>query len=65
MPIVLRRIEDAFALQSRPDGRKVLVTLHPSALLRMAPELQHAAFEAFVSDLKAATLREHMDVADE
>jgi len=41
---------------ARPDGRKVLVTLHPSALLRMAPELQQAAFEDFVSDLKAATL---------
>jgi uracil-DNA glycosylase family protein len=35
----------------RPDGRKVLVTLHPSALLRMAPALQQEAFEAFVADL--------------
>jgi len=42
----------------RPDGRKVLVTLHPSALLRMAPELQQSAFEAFVKDLQAATLPE-------
>jgi uracil-DNA glycosylase len=50
---------------TRADGRKVLVTLHPSALLRMAPELQQAAFEAFVSDLKAATLREHRRVAHE
>ena len=41
---------------ARPDGRQVLVTLHPSALLRMAPESRPAAFEAFVSDLKAASL---------
>lgn len=44
---------------ARLDGRNVLVTLHPPALLRMAPESQQAAFEAFVSNLKAATLGEH------
>ena len=38
----------------RPDGRKVLITLHPSALLRMPPEEREAAFEDFVSDLKKA-----------
>jgi probable DNA metabolism protein len=38
----------------RPDGRRVLITLHPSALLRMAPEDKEAAFEAFVKDLKKA-----------
>ncbi len=43
---------------TRPDGRQVLVTLHPSALLRMGLDLQPAAFEAFVEDLKAAMQRE-------
>lgn len=39
----------------RPDGRKVLVTLHPSALLRVADaEARHAAFDAFVADLRQA-----------
>jgi DNA polymerase len=38
----------------RDDGIDVLVTLHPSALLRMAPEEQPQAFEAFVADLKVA-----------
>jgi uracil-DNA glycosylase family protein len=38
----------------REDGRKVLVTLHPSALLRVLPEDREEAFEAFVRDLKQA-----------
>ncbi|AEG91098.1 UdgX family uracil-DNA binding protein [Ramlibacter tataouinensis] len=38
----------------RPDGRRVLITLHPSALLRMPPEEREAAFEAFVADLAQA-----------
>lgn len=38
----------------RPDGREVLVTLHPSALLRVDPEQREAAFEAFVVDLRQA-----------
>jgi DNA polymerase len=38
----------------RPDGLKVLVTLHPSALLRVDPEDREAAFEAFVADLRQA-----------
>ena len=38
----------------RADGMKVLVTLHPSALLRMAPEEQAEAFERFVHDLQCA-----------
>jgi probable DNA metabolism protein len=38
-----------------PGGRRVLVTLHPSALLRMEPALQQEAFEAFVADLQVAT----------
>ena len=35
----------------RDDGRKVLVTLHPSALLRMPPEEKDAAFKAWLNDL--------------
>ena len=38
----------------RPDGLQVLVTLHPSALLRVDPEGREAAFEAFVADLRQA-----------
>jgi uracil-DNA glycosylase len=39
----------------RPDGLQVLVTLHPSALLRgVDPESRVAAFEAFVVDLRQA-----------
>lgn len=36
------------------DGRKVLVTLHPSALLRVLPGEREAAFAAFVKDLAKA-----------
>lgn len=38
----------------REDGLQVLVTLHPSALLRVDPEGREAAFEAFVDDLRQA-----------
>ena len=38
----------------REDGLQVLVTLHPSALLRLPPEQMPAAFEAFVRDLRLA-----------
>ena len=38
----------------REDGRKVLVTLHPSALLRGDPQDRHEAFAAFVNDLAKA-----------
>ncbi|MEJ8835531.1 UdgX family uracil-DNA binding protein [Ramlibacter sp. AN1133] len=38
----------------RPDGLPVLVTLHPSALLRGDPEQREPAFEAFVADLRQA-----------
>ena len=37
----------------REDGRKVLVTLHPSALLRVVDD-REAAFAAFVKDLSKA-----------
>ena len=35
----------------RPDGRRVLVTLHPSALLRMPPEARDDAHAAWLKDL--------------
>jgi uracil-DNA glycosylase len=38
----------------REDGLEVLVTLHPSALLRVDSEDREAAFEAFVMDLRQA-----------
>jgi DNA polymerase len=38
----------------RADGLQVLVTLHPSALLRMQGEDREAAFAAFVEDLRKA-----------
>lgn len=38
----------------RADGLQVLVTLHPSALLRVDSEDREAAFEAFVADLRQA-----------
>jgi DNA polymerase len=38
----------------REDGRRVLITLHPSALLRVAPEDREEAFAAFTADLKKA-----------
>jgi uracil-DNA glycosylase family protein len=38
----------------RPDGLQVLVTLHPSALLRVEPEVREAAFMAFVADIRQA-----------
>ena len=38
----------------RADGRRVLITLHPSALLRMEPEDKAAAWTAWLADLKKA-----------
>jgi len=38
----------------RADGREVLVTLHPSALLRVYSEDRETAIEAFVADLRQA-----------
>jgi uracil-DNA glycosylase family protein len=38
----------------REDGLQVLVTLHPSALLRVPSEDRDAAFAAFVADLRQA-----------
>jgi len=39
----------------RPDGLRVLVTLHPSALLRMDTGARYAAFAAWVEDLRQAS----------
>ena len=42
----------------REDGLRVLITLHPSALLRMEPAVFEAAFAAWVDDLSKAAPRE-------
>jgi len=38
----------------RSDGRRVLITLHPSALLRVDPEDKEAAYAAWLADLRHA-----------
>ncbi len=38
----------------RSDGRRVLITLHPSALLRMDAEHRDAAWQAWLADLQHA-----------
>ncbi|MEO6363593.1 MAG: UdgX family uracil-DNA binding protein [Caldimonas sp.] len=38
----------------RADGRRVLITLHPSALLRMEPADKAAAYAAWLADLSLA-----------
>jgi uracil-DNA glycosylase len=38
-----------------PDGTKLVITVHPSALLRIEDDAErHAAYKSFVADLKAA-----------
>jgi uracil-DNA glycosylase len=39
---------------TRADGLRVLVTLHPAALLRTPPEFQAAAYTAWLKDLREA-----------
>jgi len=39
----------------RPDQRRVLVTLHPSALLRIDPAEREAAYDAWLQDLRLAS----------
>jgi uracil-DNA glycosylase family protein len=39
----------------RPDGRRVLITLHPSALLRVDPAARASAYAAWVDDLRLAS----------
>jgi DNA polymerase len=38
----------------RTDGRRVLITLHPSALLRVDPSEREAAYAAWLADLRHA-----------
>ena len=38
----------------RGDGRRVLITLHPSALLRTDPSERDAAYAAWLDDLRHA-----------
>ena len=40
---------------TRPDGLRVLVTLHPAALLRLEGGVSDSAFAQWVRDLQAAT----------
>jgi len=42
----------------RPDGLRVLVTLHPSALLRLPPDQLPEAFDQFIRDLAQAWARQ-------
>ena len=44
---------------TRPDGLRVLVTLHPSALLRADPASRAQAFQAWVNDLQQAASLMH------
>jgi uracil-DNA glycosylase family protein len=39
----------------RPDGLRVLITLHPAALLRGEPAQRESAFAAWIDDLRKAT----------
>lgn len=43
---------------ARADGLPVLITLHPSALLRMEPALRDEAYAAWVADLQRAAAAE-------
>ena len=43
----------------RADGRRVLITLNPSALLRMEPEDKDAAYAAWLDDLRKAAAAMH------
>lgn len=51
-PVAVTRERGAW--HARPDGLQVLVTLHPSALLRMAPGEQAEAFTRWLEDLAMA-----------
>ena len=41
----------------REDGIDVLITVHPSALLRGEPSERESAYEAWLADLSAASGR--------
>ena len=40
---------------AREDGLRVLITLHPSALLRLVDDEREAAYEMWLADLRAAS----------
>jgi len=52
--ILLARADERGRWLERSDGRKVLITLHPSALLRVEPGDKAAAYAAWVADLRKA-----------
>ena len=45
----------------RGDGLRVLLTLHPSALLRMEPSVRDAAYTAWIDDLRLGSLDRPID----
>jgi DNA polymerase len=47
----------------RPDGRQVLITLHPSALLRIDPAERELAFKDWLRDLSLASRYAHAHAA--
>ncbi len=51
VPVLVNRGQ----LLQRDDGRQVLITLHPSALLRAPPEERDAAYAAWLADLTQLT----------
>ncbi|MEP7303562.1 MAG: UdgX family uracil-DNA binding protein [Caldimonas sp.] len=52
MPVAVTRARGQWL--KRADGRRVLITLHPSALLRMEAEEKQAAWTAWLADLRRA-----------
>ena len=59
MPILSNRGE----VLDLPSGLQVLITVHPSALLRLRDENERrAAYEAFVSDLRSVARIVGLDV---
>jgi uracil-DNA glycosylase family protein len=51
-PIAVTRLRGQWL--KRADGRRVFITLHPSALLRVEPEDKETAYEAWLTDLRNA-----------
>jgi uracil-DNA glycosylase family 4 len=51
-PIAVTRLRGQWL--ERADGRRVFITLHPSALLRVEPEDKEAAYAAWLADLHKA-----------
>ena len=43
----------------REDGRRVLITLHPSALLRLVDDEREAAYSQWLADLRHASALLH------